>query len=173
MSSNNPIRQLALAAMFLALALVLPFVTGQIPQIGGALCPMHLPVLLCGFFCDPLFALAVGAIAPLLRFFLFGMPPLLPTGLAMSLELATYGLTAAMLSRRLPRTRWGLFLALLGAMLAGRAVWGVASALIFGIRGTGFGWKLFFMGAFGNAIPGIALQMLLIPQLVYAIARKK
>lgn len=42
--------RLVLAAMFLALALVLPFITGQLPQIGNALCPMHFPVLLCGFF---------------------------------------------------------------------------------------------------------------------------
>ena len=63
-----------LAAVFLAMALVLPFLTGQIPQIGNALCPMHIPVLLCGFFCGPLYALSVGFISPLLRFFLFGMP---------------------------------------------------------------------------------------------------
>ena len=76
-------RKLVFAALLLALAMVLPFLTGQIPQIGQALCPMHIPVLLCGFLCGPWYALAVGAIAPVLRFALFGMPPLVPTGAAM------------------------------------------------------------------------------------------
>ena len=75
---QKSLRRMILAAMFLALALVLPFFTGQIPQIGNALCPMHIPVLLCGFFCGPWYALAVGGIAPVLRFVLFGMPPLMP-----------------------------------------------------------------------------------------------
>ena len=66
--------------MFLALAMVLPFLTGQIPQIGNMLCPMHIPVLLCGFFCGPWYGGIVGGVAPLLRFVLFGMPPLFPTG---------------------------------------------------------------------------------------------
>ena len=75
---QKSLRRMILAAMFLALALVLPFFTGQIPQIGNALCPMHIPVLLCGFFCGPWYALAVGGIAPVLRFVLIGMPPLMP-----------------------------------------------------------------------------------------------
>ena len=48
---NQMLKNLTLAAMFLAAGLVLPFVTGQIPQIGSMLLPMHLPVLLCGLVC--------------------------------------------------------------------------------------------------------------------------
>ena len=82
-------RKLVFAALLLALAMVLPFLTGQIPQIGQALCPMHIPVLLCGFVCGPIYAMAVGFIAPLLRFALFGMPPIFPTGVSMAFELLT------------------------------------------------------------------------------------
>lgn len=48
---NRYILNLALAAMFLALGLVLPFATAQIQQIGNMLLPMHIPVLLCGLIC--------------------------------------------------------------------------------------------------------------------------
>src|SRR5690625_4487680 len=96
-SKRNNFSQMVLAAMFLALALVLPFLTGQIPQIGSALGPMHIPVLLSGFFCGPWYGLIVGFIAPLLRFMLFGMPPIMPTGVAMAFELATYGLVTGLL----------------------------------------------------------------------------
>ncbi len=85
------LKKLVLSGVFLALALLLPFVTGQIPQIGAALAPMHIPVLLCGFVCGWPFGLVVGFVAPLLRFMLFGMPPIFPTGIAMAFELAAYG----------------------------------------------------------------------------------
>ena len=78
------IRHLTYAAICLALCLVLPFLTGQIPQIGSALCPMHLPVLLAGFICGPWWAAAVGFVAPLLRHLIFGMPPIL-TAIAIAL----------------------------------------------------------------------------------------
>ena len=84
------IYRLTYAALFLALAMVLPFLTGQIPEVGSMLCPMHIPVLLCGFVCGWPYGLTVGAISPLLRFVLFGMPPLYPKGLAMAFELAAY-----------------------------------------------------------------------------------
>ena len=73
------LRSLIYAALCLALCLYLPFLTGQIPQIGKALSPMHIPVLLCGFLCGWPYALAVGFIAPFLRFLLFHMPCLLYT----------------------------------------------------------------------------------------------
>ena len=88
-------RNLVLAALFLALALLLPFLTGQIPQIGKMISPMHIPAFLCGFVCGWPYALAVGFIAPLLRNLLFHMPPLFPTGVSMAFELATYGVVAA------------------------------------------------------------------------------
>ena len=72
---NLNTKPLITASVCLALCLVLPFLTGQIPQIGSALSPMHIPVLLAGFLCGPWWAMAVGAVAPLLRFFLFHTPP--------------------------------------------------------------------------------------------------
>ena len=58
--NKQHIKKLTYSAICLALCLVLPFLTGQIPQIGSALCPMHLPVLLAGFLCGPWWAAAVG-----------------------------------------------------------------------------------------------------------------
>ena len=99
---NQNTKNLVTAAVCLALCLVLPFLTGQIPQIGNALSPMHFPVLLAGFLCGPWWAAAAGAIAPLLRFFLFHSPALYPTGIAMCFELATYGLISGLLYSAYP-----------------------------------------------------------------------
>ena len=157
--------------MFLAAALVLPFLTGQIPQIGNALCPMHIPVLLCGFFCGPWYGLAVGFAAPLLRFAVFGMPPLIPIGIPMSLELAAYGLLSGLLYRLLPKKKLCVYVSLVTAMLAGRLVWGAARVVLYGLGKSEFGWAAFLSGAFLNAIPGILIQLLLIPALVIALEK--
>ena len=159
------------SGMFLALALVLPLLTGQLQQLGNALCPMHIPVLLCGFFCGPLFGSAVGFLAPLLRFLIFGMPPLYPIGMAMCFELAAYGLVSGLLYRLLPDTKPYIYVSLLSAMLAGRIVWGTARWIMFGLGGADFGFAAFIAGAFTNAVPGIILQLILIPALVMALRK--
>ena len=170
-TKRTNVLSLTCAAICLALCMVLPFLTGQIPEIGSMLSPMHIPVLLCGFICGPLYAAAVGAIAPLLRFALFGMPPIFPTGAAMCFELLTYGLVSSVLYRKLPRKNASIYVALIAAMLAGRAVWGVASMILRGIAGTGFTWAAFMAGAFTSAVPGIILHIVLIPVVVMALQR--
>jgi len=123
LKTRNPVRDLVSAAMCLALCMVLPFLTGQIPEIGGMLCPMHIPVLLAGFICGPWYALAVGFLAPPLRFVMFGMPRLMPTGLAMAFELATYGLIVGILYRKLAKNVINTYVSMIAAMLLGRVVW--------------------------------------------------
>lgn len=170
-NSRTNVLRLTLSAICLALCMVLPLVTGQIPQIGSMLCPMHIPVLLCGFVCGPAYAAAVGAIAPLLRFALLGMPPIFPTGAAMCFELLAYGLAAGTLYRLLPKTRSAIYGSLVGAMLIGRGVWGVVSAVMLTVSGAGFTWAAFIAGAFMNAAPGIVLHIALIPVVVMALER--
>lgn len=167
------IRRMTYAALYLAIALVLPFVTGQIPEIGAMLCPMHIPALLCGFVCGWTYALAVGAIAPLLRCVMFGMPKLYPTAIAMTFELAAYGAAAGLLYRRFPKKLWGIYASLVGAMLAGRAVWGVAEYLLLRLQGEIFTPAMFLSGAFISAVPGIVLHLVIIPAIVLALQRAR
>ena len=172
-STYGLIRRMVYAALCLALCMILPFLTGQVPQIGGMLSPMHIPVLLAGFLAGPAWAAAAGMVAPSLRYFLFGMPPLLPVGFAMTFELVTYGFAAGLLYRILPKKRGSVYAALIGAMLAGRLVWGVAAKIIYGAMGMDFTWELFLAGAFLEAIPGIILHIVLIPALVLALKKAR
>ena len=161
-----------LAALFLALAFLLPMVTGHVPQVGNMLCPMHFPILLCGFVLGGPWGLAVGFVAPLLRSVLFGMPPLFPTAIAMCFELMTYGFVAGFLYNR---SRWqcviALYRSMIAAMVAGRLVWGVAQIVLLGLSGSAFTLQAFMAGALLNAIPGIVLQLLLIPAIMVALNR--
>lgn len=166
------LRSLIYAALCLALCLYLPFLTGQIPQIGKALSPMHIPVLLCGFLCGWPYALAVGFIAPFLRFLLFHMPEM-PMGIAMAFELDAYGLLASLLYRALPKKPGNVYVSLIGAMLGGRIVWGVTRWVLAKIMGVEFTLQMFLAGAFVTAVPGILCHILLIPPMVIALKKAK
>ena len=173
MRQKISVRYLTLSALFLALGIVLPFLTGQIPSIGSMLLPMHIPVLLCGFVCGWQWGLAVGFVLPLLRSVLFTMPPMMPTAVAMAFEMAVYGAVTGLLYDGLSKNTASIYKSLIGAMLAGRIVWGVVSMGLFSMVGKTFSWQIFVGGALLNAIPGIILQIVLIPMIVLALKRAK
>lgn len=168
--SVSKVKDLTIAGVCLALALLLPFVTGQIPSIGSMLCPMHIPVLLCGFFVSWKWAMAVGFTAPLLRFAIFSMPPM-PFGIAMAFELATYGLVASVAYNVLPKKKWAVYVSLLSAMILGRVVWGGARLVIAGVTANPFTWQMFIGGALLEAVPGIIIQIIVIPIIVMAVKK--
>ena len=173
MKKRNHLSKMVLSALFLALSYVLPFFTGQIPEIGAMLCPLHIPVLLCGFLCGWQWGLLIGVTAPLLRAVTLGMPPLFPTAVCMTFELGAYGAVSGGLYEVLPKKRSSLYSSLLVAMLVGRLVWGVAMYVALVGSGGSFTLTAFVAGALTNAIPGIILQILLIPFVVMFFCDKK
>ena len=168
---QEKIKKLVIAALCLALAYILPFFTGQIPEIGSMLLPMHIPVIICGFICGWPYGLLVGFIAPLTRSLTLGMPPLFPQALAMAFELAAYGFISGFIYEHSKKTKIGIYIALLSAMVIGRIVWGVVMLILMGISGNGFTMAAFIAGTLTGAIPGIILQIVLIPLIVMLIKR--
>ncbi|EDP12269.1 ECF transporter S component [Amedibacillus dolichus] len=157
-------QKLSVSALMLALGMVLPFFTGQIAVIGNMLLPMHIPVFLCGLLCGWRYGLFIGFSLPLLRGMVFGMPIVYPTGLAMAFELATYGIVVGYLYERSHKQGIrALYCALLSAMVIGRVVWGCIEVMLLGVGGKLFTWEMFIANAFVQAIPGILLQLVLIP----------
>jgi len=161
-----------LAALFLALAYVMPFLTGQIPKIGSMLCPLHIPILLCGFICGWPWGLVIGFIAPLFRSLTLGMPPLFPKAICMAFELAAYGAVVGLMHKTLPRKKIYIYVSLLTAMIIGRLIWGAAMFVFMGLNGGSFTFTAFIAGAFTNALPGIIIQIVLIPLLVMLLDRR-
>lgn len=172
--NNRKLLNMILAALFLALTYVLPFFTGQIPEIGAMLCPMHLPVLICGFICGPIWGTVIGLTAPIFRSLLtFGMPPLFPTATCMAFELAAYGAITGIMHKLLPRKKPYVYCSLLIAMIVGRLVWGTAMFICLSIKGGSFTFGAFIAGALTNAIPGIIVQIVLVPLLVILLENPK
>ncbi len=170
----NNVKKLAVTAMLFAVGMVLPFFIGQIPAIGKMLLPMHIPVLLCGFIVGWQYGALIGFLLPIVRGLVFGMPPLYPNAIAMAFEMAAYGFVSGYLYSH---ARWQctkmLYISLVTAMLAGRIVWAFAEVILLGIGGNIFTWKMFAAGAFLNAIPGIIVQLTLIPLIMVALRRAK
>ena len=163
---NKELRNLVLSGLFMALGIILPFVTGQIPEIGSMLLPMHIPVLLCGMICGSKYGAIIGFITPLLRSWLFIMPPIL-TAIPMAFELCTYGIVSGYIySKFANKSIKEIYLALLSAMISGRIVWGIIRVLMIGLVNIEFSLQLFISGALLSAIPGIVLQLLLIPMII-------
>lgn len=168
---KKELHNLTLSAMFLAMSFVLPLFTGQIQQIGSMLCPMHIPVLLCGFICGAPWGFLVGFIAPVLRSFIMGMPPMFPTAVSMTFELATYGFIAGLLYNKLPKKRVYVYTILLVAMILGRVARGVALFACLGFDTTKFGFGVFMSTVVLQSVPGIIVQIILVPLIVIAYGK--
>ena len=162
-----------LSALFIAAAYVLPFLTGQIPDIGNMLCPMHLPVILCGFICGWQYGLAVGIISPILRSLITTMPSLFPRAVCMAAELAVYGMMAGLMDKIFPKKKIYIYLSLIIAMIAGRMVWGLSMFACLEMLGESRGFSYFIAESVFNAIPGIIIQLVFIPLAVMLTDKRK
>jgi len=169
--NREAILKMVLAALFLALSFIMPFLTGQIPEFGAMLCPLHIPVFLCGFLCGWHWGAVIGFLAPLFRSLILGMPPLYPSAVCMAFELAVYGALTGFLDRKLPKKKRYIYVSLLSAMVLGRLIWGMAMFICMGLVGNRFTFAAFLAGSFTNAIPGIILQIVLIPVLIMGCNR--
>lgn len=168
--NKNLTKNMALSGMFLALGLLLPFVTGSNQALGNMILPMHIPVLLCGFICGPKYGAMVGFCTPLLRSAIWGMPPFPLIAVPMAFELLTYGLMSGLLYSR---SKWqciiALYRCLIAAMLCGRLVLAPVKFLVTSAAGGQYTLKMFIDAAFITAIPGIIIQLVLIPAIMLAL----
>jgi hypothetical protein len=142
-------------------------------DLGNALLPMHLPVMLCGYVCGGPWGLLVGVTAPLLRSLTIGMPQLYPRAIAMAFELGAYGFFTGTFYKLLPKKKISIYISLLISMVVGRLVWGLAQFIMLGFNTEKFGLVYFFTESVTNAIPGIVLQILLVPTIIMLIDYKK
>ena len=162
--------KLTVAAMCMALGLVLPFLTGQIPEVGNMLLPMHLSIFLCGILCGAPYGAVVGALTPLVRSLLFSRPVLYPGALSMSFELCAYGaLVGLFLWLFKKKTPLTLYASLIASMLGGRVVWAIARVILLALDDIPFSFTVFLTEGFVTAALGIAIQLVLIPAIVMAV----
>lgn len=169
--NQKSIKKMLQVSLLLAIGMILPFFTAQVPSVGSKLLPMHIPVLLAGIICGWQYGLFIGFVLPLLRSTIFGMPPLFPIAIAMAFEMAMYGAVIGILYRIFPKKNIYIYISLIISMIAGRIVWGSVSMFLFGLNGATFTWKLFVAGALVNALPGILIQIIIIPILVVALKK--
>lgn len=168
---KDHIKRLVMAAVCVALCVVLPIAFHSIPNAGQVILPMHIPVLLCGLLCSWPYGFLCGLLGPLLSSVITGMPPaaMLPS---MMIECATYGCVAGLMLKfiRTKNIYADLYISQITAMLLGRVVAGLAKAWILAPGTPAFAWVT---TSLVQGIPGIILQLALIPTLVFALTRAK
>lgn len=165
---KNTTFSLVLSGLFIAMGLGLPTLFHAMSLSGSVFLPMHIPVLLCGLICGWRYGLAVGILTPFLSSILTGMPPIYPYGISMIFELGTYGLVSGIFSKK-----YNTIIALLIAMLAGRFVMGIANVFLLGFSGNGYSFAAFITGSFVSALPGILVQIILIPVIISVLKKSK
>ena len=172
MKPRSPVKRSIFSAVCIALCVVLPQAFHAIPNAGAVYLPMHIPVLLCGLLTGWPYGLLCGLAGPLLSSLITGMPPaaILPS---MMVECAVYGFISGLLMQRIRSGKLSLdlYISLLSAMLSGRILSGVVKALLFA-RGsiTLASWAA---GSFVTGLPGIVIQLLLLPAIVLALSKAR
>lgn len=167
---KKSVREIVLSGLFIALGLILPMVF-HVFGAGSTFLPMHIPVLLAGFAVSVPFAIAVGVITPVLSSVLTGMPPAFPVLPYMMFELAAYGTVTSFLYRKL---NLNVYVSLVCSMIAGRIV----SAVVVWVLATFFVTKLpgpivFITGAIAQGIPGIIIQIIFIPAIIFSLNKSR
>ena len=173
MHEKKLIYKLTITSLFLAIAFILPFFSGQIPEIGQMLCPMHIPILLCGFICGWKWGMMLGFITPISRSLFLSAPPLYPSAIAMSFELATYGFVAGLIYQILPKNKLNTYISLIISMIIGRIVWGISMYILLNVKGKIFTFSSFIGGSLINAIPGIVIQFVFVPLIILAVEKNQ
>ena len=169
---NDAVRRLVMAAVCIALCVVLPMALHAIPNAGTVMLPMHIPVLLCGLLCSWPYGLVCGLMGPALSALLTGMPPaaILP---GMMVECAVYGCVSGIMLKvvHTKSTYADLYISMTTAMVLGRILGGAAKALIFAPGKITVGiWATTY---FVTGLPGIVLQLALVPAIVAALMKAK
>ncbi|AOT70344.1 ECF transporter S component [Geosporobacter ferrireducens] len=165
---NKSRKETVLSGFFIALGLILPTVFHTFGG-GSTFLPMHIPVLIAGFVLSLPFAIAVGAITPILSSLLTGMPPAFPVLPFMVFELAAYGAATSLLYKKF---KLNVYISLICSMLVGRII----SSIVVWVLATFFMAKLpspivFITGAIAQGIPGIIIQIVFIPAIVFALEK--
>ena len=166
----NKTKKLTLTAMCLALGVILPQAFHMIPNAGNIFLPMHIPVLICGFICGPFYGLTVGIITPCLSHIIFSMPPAMMLG-QMIVELGVYGLCTGLLNQIITINNELLkyYLVLIISMVVGRITYGICNALLF--KAGNYSLSIWLSAAFIKGLPGIIIQLVLIPTIVKTIKK--
>lgn len=166
MNKKVTIKELVLSGLLLASGIVLPMIFHLFSMTGPIALPMHIPVLIGGFLLPPQLALSLGVITPLVSGLLTGMPVMFPMSIIMAFELGLYGLTASLVTRKL---RLSPIISLIISMIVGRIVAGLTVAVLVQLFSIKMNPILYVKGAVITGLPGIAIQLIFIPSLIYAI----
>lgn len=168
MSKKITTKELVLSGLLLGSGIILPMIFHMFGMTGPIALPMHIPVLIGGFLLSPQLSLFLGIITPVISSLMTGMPVMFPMAIIMAFELGTYGLTASLSTRKL---KLSPIPSLIISMIAGRIAAGLTVAVLVQLFGLNMNPLMFVKGAIITGIPGIIIQLIFIPSLIFAVKK--
>lgn len=159
-------KDITVTGLLIAIGILLPTVFHAFNLGGAVFLPMHIPVLICGLLLGGKYGLITGLIVPFLSSALTGMPPMFPVAFTMCIELGTYGLVGGLL-----RKRANIYVSLVGAQIVGRIMGAIGNFIILGLAGKQFVFGAYITSVFVTALPGIILQIILVPAAIILIEK--
>lgn len=161
-------RKIVISGLLISIGVLLPIVFHSMSMGGQVFLPMHIPVLIAGMLLGPLYGGVVGVITPILSSFFTGMPPTFPMLPIMIFELGTYGLTSGYFSKVFPKK---IYMSLVAAMFDGRISAGLVVFVLSRFFGANIKPLIFLKGAIITGLPGMLIQLIVIPPIVIALKK--
>lgn len=177
--NSNKLYKLIISALMIAMGVICVTLLGGVQVLGQGISPLHIPALICGLACGPVFGAAAGALIPIVCTLITGRPPFPAVALPMVFELAAYGLLSGLLYPlfvkllKLKVRTPGMVLAMLAAMAAGRLVGGAAKAIFMGIQGNAWSFNAFLTAYFAATAIGAVIHLIVVPAIVSALEAAK
>lgn len=166
MNSKLTTKELVSGGLLLAIGILLPMIFHSFGMMGPVFLPMHIPVLIGGLILSPYLALVLGIATPIISGVLTGMPPMFPMAVIMAFELGAYGIIASLATRKF---KLSSIPSLIISMIGGRIVAGLTVAALVQLFGIKMNPIAFVKGAVITGLPGIIIQIIIIPSLMYAL----
>ena len=175
MKKMSSVKKASISALCIALCYALP-VAFHAFALGSTISPIHIPVFICGLICGPAYGAFCGIAGPIISSMLTGMPTI-TNMISMVPELVVYGLVSGFLMKIIHTRNLivDIYASMIPAMLLGRIVGGLASASFYSSLSSGehYTMALWFTAYFVGTLPGLVLQLLVIPTLIVALSKAK
>lgn len=151
-------RKIVVTSFFVCIGVILPTIFHSFNMMGNVFLPMHIPVLICALICKERWGTICGFLVPIISSILTGMPPIFPVAIVMGFELACYGFLLPKLLNK-----YNIYISLIIALSLVRVVSCIINFILLGVVPSYTALYTFIIGLFITALPGILIQIILIP----------
>lgn len=166
MENIRKINEMIKCSALIGIGVLMPIILHLFGAAGPVFLPMHIPVIVGGFVLSAPYAAIVAIVTPIVSSLLTGMPPVYPILPIMVIELTCYAIVVNVAYNKL---KISAPLSLLMSLILGRIGAGVMVAVLVLTMELNLDPIMFVKSAIITGIPGLIVQVIVIPRIVKAL----